>query len=212
MKSESLPKAWSDGCSVERAAELRKLPHRVRVLLATECARSVLPVFEATYPTDRFFRNAILAAEAWVAEPSKVTADAARTASIATYGAAAAAAYAAVYAAAYAVAAAYAAAAAYGDVNAGKNHWHWIYATYCQAIGPDTEFHQSWRNETTVALARGIMVERAFDRMPILADALEDAGCDSPDLWRLRAESGEFTAADWWLWQLTSLSFIGDDQ
>jgi hypothetical protein len=36
-----------------------------------------------------------------------------------------------------------------------------------------------WNTETAVALARGIETERAFDRMPILADALEDAGCDS---------------------------------
>ena len=36
-----------------------------------------------------------------------------------------------------------------------------------------------WNSETAVALARGIEAERAFDRMPILADALEEAGCDS---------------------------------
>ncbi len=35
-----------------------------------------------------------------------------------------------------------------------------------------------WLTETVVALAAGIEADRAFDRMPILADALEDAGCD----------------------------------
>jgi hypothetical protein len=29
-----------------------------------------------------------------------------------------------------------------------------------------------------LALARGIQRDQAFDRMPILADALQDAGCD----------------------------------
>jgi hypothetical protein len=39
-------------------------------------------------------------------------------------------------------------------------------------------FEPAWRTETVVALATGIDAERAFDRMPILADALEEAGCD----------------------------------
>lgn len=39
-------------------------------------------------------------------------------------------------------------------------------------------FSPAWRTEAVVALARGIYEERAFDRLPVLADALEDAGCD----------------------------------
>jgi hypothetical protein len=34
-----------------------------------------------------------------------------------------------------------------------------------------------WRTSDAVALARGIYEDRAFDRLPILADALMDAGC-----------------------------------
>jgi hypothetical protein len=36
-----------------------------------------------------------------------------------------------------------------------------------------------WLTSDVVALARGIYEEKAFDRMPILADALQDAGCDN---------------------------------
>jgi hypothetical protein len=35
-----------------------------------------------------------------------------------------------------------------------------------------------WRTADTVALARGIYEDRAFERLPLLADALMDAGCD----------------------------------
>ena len=39
-----------------------------------------------------------------------------------------------------------------------------------------------WLSETVVSLATGIYAERAFDRMPILADAIEEAGCDHGDV------------------------------
>ncbi len=40
----------------------------------------------------------------------------------------------------------------------------------------------SWLTSTVLALAKGIYDDRAFDRMPILADALQDAGCDNDDI------------------------------
>ncbi|MBP3961028.1 hypothetical protein J8F10_37890 [Gemmata sp. G18] len=40
----------------------------------------------------------------------------------------------------------------------------------------------SWLTSTVVALAEGIYQGRTFDRMPILADALQDAGCDNDDI------------------------------
>ena len=42
--------------------------------------------------------------------------------------------------------------------------------------------NRSWRTSTVVALAKGIYQDRAFDRMPILADALQDAGCTNEDI------------------------------
>jgi hypothetical protein len=40
----------------------------------------------------------------------------------------------------------------------------------------------SWLTSDVLALARGIYEEKAFDRMPILADALQDAGCANEDV------------------------------
>jgi hypothetical protein len=40
----------------------------------------------------------------------------------------------------------------------------------------------SWLTSTVIALARGINDERAYERLPILADALQDAGCDYADI------------------------------
>jgi hypothetical protein len=40
----------------------------------------------------------------------------------------------------------------------------------------------SWLTSTVLILAQGIYDDSAFDRLPILADALQDAGCDSAEV------------------------------
>jgi hypothetical protein len=40
----------------------------------------------------------------------------------------------------------------------------------------------TWNDSTVIKLAQAIYEERAFDRLPILADALEEAGCSNPDI------------------------------
>ena len=43
-------------------------------------------------------------------------------------------------------------------------------------------FEPAWRSEAVVGIAQGIYDDRAFERMPILADALQEAGCEHPDI------------------------------
>ena len=55
----------------------------------------------------------------------------------------------------------------------------------------------AWLTSTVVALAQGIYADRAFDRMPILADALQDAGCDNPDVLEHCRGPGPHTRGCW---------------
>ena len=48
-----------------------------------------------------------------------------------------------------------------------------------------------------VQLAQAIYAERAFDRLPILADALEDAGCDNADILAHCRQPGEHVRGCW---------------
>ncbi|MBA4189919.1 MAG: hypothetical protein C0467_18195 [Planctomycetaceae bacterium] len=43
-------------------------------------------------------------------------------------------------------------------------------------------FSPEWRTSTAVAIAQGMYESRDFSAMPILADALQDAGCDNDDV------------------------------
>ncbi len=65
------------------------------------------------------------------------------------------------------------------------------------ADGSPRSFDPAWRTETVSALATGIEAERAFDRLPILADALEEAGCDDELLLRHCRECDQHEAGCW---------------
>ncbi len=56
----------------------------------------------------------------------------------------------------------------------------------------------AWQTGDVLALARGIWADRAWDRTPILADALQDAGCDRADILdHLRDTSIDRSDGDW---------------
>ncbi len=55
-----------------------------------------------------------------------------------------------------------------------------------------------WFTSDVVALAEGIYEERAFDRLPILTDALQDAGCENEEvLQHCRVEGWEHVRGCW---------------
>lgn len=57
--------------------------------------------------------------------------------------------------------------------------WRRAIAEAVSQLADPRFFSPSWLTEPVVALRTGILAERAFDRLPILADALEEAGCDN---------------------------------
>lgn len=44
------------------------------------------------------------------------------------------------------------------------------------------KFKKAWRTSTALTLAKQMYESREFSAMPILADALQDAGCDNDDI------------------------------
>jgi hypothetical protein len=58
-------------------------------------------------------------------------------------------------------------------------------------------FSPEWRTDTAVALARTMYESREFSAMPILADALQDAGCDNTDILEHCREPGPHVRGCW---------------
>jgi hypothetical protein len=55
----------------------------------------------------------------------------------------------------------------------------------------------SWLTATVTSLAQAIYEERAFDRLPVLADALEDAGCANAEILSHCRQPGEHVRGCW---------------
>lgn len=58
-------------------------------------------------------------------------------------------------------------------------------------------FESAWLTETVLGLARGIYEDRAFERLSILADALQEAGCENEDILNHCREPGEHVRGCW---------------
>jgi AcrR family transcriptional regulator len=57
--------------------------------------------------------------------------------------------------------------------------------------------HWSWLTPSVLDLAREIYAGRAFDRLSVLADALQDAGCDHPDVLSHCRDDGSHIRGCW---------------
>jgi hypothetical protein len=55
----------------------------------------------------------------------------------------------------------------------------------------------AWNEGTVVKLTQGIYDDRAFDRLPVLADALEEAGCTNAEILAHCREPGPHVRGCW---------------
>jgi hypothetical protein len=68
-----------------------------------------------------------------------------------------------------------------GTVRMSREMCHLVRDIFGNPFRPVT-LDPSWRTSTVLALARRLYDSRDFSAMPILSDALMDAGCDHPDV------------------------------
>ena len=61
----------------------------------------------------------------------------------------------------------------------------------------------TWEGCTIANIAQAIYDDRAFDRLPVLADALEDAGCDNADILAHCRQPGPHVRGCWVIDRLT---------
>ncbi len=80
------------------------------------------------------------------------------------------------------------------------DYWEKISQLYSAVYRDGRVFPTAWKTQDTVMIADVIGVTNSLGDMPILADALEDAGCDDQEiLCHLRQGRDLWTPADWTL-------------
>jgi len=92
---------------------------------------------------------------------------------------------------------------------AKKKHCALFGSMLTAMAAPGWGWRDEWRTKATVTLARAIYDERAWDRMPILSDALVDAGCDDANVLGYCRGDGPFFRG---CWVLDAILQKGDEE
>jgi hypothetical protein len=98
-------------------------------------------------------------------------------------------------------------AAAMAGAGGGEGYWDKYNdekACQCNLFGDlvgnpfrPVTIHPVWLTSTVVSLAQSIYDNRRFEDMPILADGLEDAGCDNAEMLEHARSGGEHVRGGW---------------
>lgn len=85
---------------------------------------------------------------------------------------------------------------ALGDQPSNRLLADWVRAAFGSPFRT-VEIASRWKTANVVGLASGIYEDRAFDRLPILADALQDAGCEEDLILTHARHPGPHYRGDW---------------
>jgi hypothetical protein len=144
----------------------------------------------STHPYNTYFANTNANNSAYANYFANASAAATYAAQAATYAAQAD------YAAAYA-----ASASAYATYYTAADGWPKVERLYVMAKGPAYAFDERWLTSDVVALVKGIVADDAFDRMLILADALQDAGFDDVEVLK-QLQTEQCGLSHWIIWNV----------
>jgi hypothetical protein len=183
----------------ETQSKLKNLPINQQILLCTDLARRILPIYENRHPKDNRPRLAIEMAE-------KLKFD--KETSIAAWDAVRGNMYTAdgdpAIFAAYTIDSVYYLAPDDNiarTINSWDNSLEFIYCPYQNAYNDGKTFPELWKTPDVLNISRVIIAGRDFASCPILADALEDAGC-TDDILLHHLRNDTIGLSDWALFNL----------